>query len=239
MISWSAVIPGSRPSRSRRTWRRGWRPGVWSSTRTRRRIVHLKEGFDFLGFNVRRYRNGKLLIKPSSAAVKRLRRQARRRDAHSARLQRGGGHRRAQPDHPGLGRLLPGQWCPARYSSRWTTTRGSSPTGGHGAPTRGNPKQWVVHRYFGRFNKFRNDRWVFGIRLRDERGSVPHMIKFAWTPIVRHRWSQARRLPTTPTWPPTGPTGDARSNPRWTAITCACSPSRTGAARCAGPPADR
>ena len=26
------------------------------------------------------------------------------------------------------------------------------------------PKRWVTHRYFGRFNKFRNDRWVFGNR---------------------------------------------------------------------------
>jgi RNA-directed DNA polymerase len=36
------------------------------------RIVRLEDGFDFLGFNIRRY-NRKLLIKPSSAAVKRLR----------------------------------------------------------------------------------------------------------------------------------------------------------------------
>src|SRR5919112_4498314 len=35
-------------------------------------IVHLDDGVDFLGFNVRRYR-GKLLIKPSKAAVKRIR----------------------------------------------------------------------------------------------------------------------------------------------------------------------
>jgi RNA-directed DNA polymerase len=35
------------------------------------RIVHLDDGVDFLGFNVRRYR-GKLLIKPSKAAVKRI-----------------------------------------------------------------------------------------------------------------------------------------------------------------------
>src|SRR3954462_6806976 len=35
------------------------------------RIVHLDEGVDFLGFNVRRYR-GKLLIKPSKTAVKRI-----------------------------------------------------------------------------------------------------------------------------------------------------------------------
>ena len=36
------------------------------------RIVHLDDGFDFLGFNVRRYQD-KLLIKPSRAAVRRLR----------------------------------------------------------------------------------------------------------------------------------------------------------------------
>ena len=36
------------------------------------KIVHLGEGFDFLGFNVRRYHR-KLLIKPSKAAIKRLR----------------------------------------------------------------------------------------------------------------------------------------------------------------------
>jgi len=37
------------------------------------KIVHLSEGFDFLGFNVRRYPNRKLLIRPSKAAVRRLR----------------------------------------------------------------------------------------------------------------------------------------------------------------------
>ena len=35
-------------------------------------IVHADQGFDFLGFNIRRYR-GKLLIKPSPAAMKRIR----------------------------------------------------------------------------------------------------------------------------------------------------------------------
>src|SRR6185503_324837 len=39
------------------------------------KIVPLSEGFDFLGLNVRRYRNGKLLITPSPAAVKRLRKR--------------------------------------------------------------------------------------------------------------------------------------------------------------------
>ena len=36
------------------------------------RVVHLDEGCDFLGFNIRRYR-GKLLTKPSNAALRRIR----------------------------------------------------------------------------------------------------------------------------------------------------------------------
>jgi RNA-directed DNA polymerase len=49
------------------------------------RIVHLNEGFGFLGFNVR-YPNRKLLIKPSQAAVKRV----RERLASELRTLRGG-----------------------------------------------------------------------------------------------------------------------------------------------------
>jgi RNA-directed DNA polymerase len=37
------------------------------------RIVPVTEGFDFLGFNLRRYPNGKLLIKPGAMAIKRFR----------------------------------------------------------------------------------------------------------------------------------------------------------------------
>ena len=40
------------------------------------RVVTLDEGFDFLGFNVRRYR-GKLLIKPSKTAARRIRERLR------------------------------------------------------------------------------------------------------------------------------------------------------------------
>jgi RNA-directed DNA polymerase len=39
-------------------------------------VVSLSEGFDFLGFNVRRY-HGKLLNKPSQAAVRRIRERLR------------------------------------------------------------------------------------------------------------------------------------------------------------------
>lgn len=36
------------------------------------KITYIDDGFDFLGFNVRKYKNGKLLIKPSKAGIKRF-----------------------------------------------------------------------------------------------------------------------------------------------------------------------
>jgi RNA-directed DNA polymerase len=43
-------------------------------------------------------------------------------------------------------------------------------------------KKWINDRYFGRFNKFRNDHWVFG-----DRDSGAYLLRFAWTNIVRHQ----------------------------------------------------
>ncbi len=39
---------------------------------TKTNITHIDTGFDFLGFNVRKYKNGKLLIKPAKANIKRF-----------------------------------------------------------------------------------------------------------------------------------------------------------------------
>jgi RNA-directed DNA polymerase len=49
------------------------------------KIGHLAQGFEFLGFHIRRYPNGKLLIKPSPQAVKRV----KQRLADEMRGQRG------------------------------------------------------------------------------------------------------------------------------------------------------
>lgn len=38
-------------------------------SKTKTKITHINEGFDFLGFNVRKYKNGKLLIKPAEANI--------------------------------------------------------------------------------------------------------------------------------------------------------------------------
>jgi hypothetical protein len=43
-------------------------------------------------------------------------------------------------------------------------------------------KHRVVNRYFGSFNRSRQDRWVFG-----GRESGAYLLKFSWTKIVRHQ----------------------------------------------------
>jgi RNA-directed DNA polymerase len=162
------------------------------------KIVHLSEGFDFLGVNVRRYRNGKLLITPSPAAVKRF----RKRLADEMRALRGSNaaaviaaltpiirgwaaYYRGVVSSKTFGELDNYVW---KLTWRWAKRSHS-----------GKPKRWVAHRYFGRFNKFRNDRWVFGNRGGvDERGSIPHLIKFAWTPIVRHQMVTGSASPDDP-----------------------------------------
>jgi RNA-directed DNA polymerase len=59
----------------------------------------------------------------------------------------------------------------------------------------------VVKRYFGRFHKFRNDRWVFGnpAHPRTDRGeNIPHMVRFGWTNIIRHESVAGRASPDDP-----------------------------------------
>ncbi|MGB9047434.1 MAG: group II intron reverse transcriptase/maturase [Pseudonocardiaceae bacterium] len=150
-------------------------------------IVHLTGGFDYLGFNVRRYRHGKLLIKPSDDAVRRL----RKRLANEMRNLRGSNAMaviaRLNPIIRGWAAYYRGVVSSKIFSSldnymwqltyKWAT---------HTHPTK--PKKWIARRYFGKFNKFRNDRWVFGARgATSDRGQTPCLVKFSWTNIVRHQ----------------------------------------------------
>ena len=144
------------------------------------RIVHLSEGFDFLGFNVRRYPNRKLLIKPSQAAIRRV----RERLTSELRTLRGGNAMaviaRLNPIIRGWAAYYRGVVSSRLFSSldhylwhityKWATWRHKN-----------KPKRWIVGRYFGKFNKFRNDHWIFG-----DRDSGAYMVRFSWTAIERH-----------------------------------------------------
>jgi RNA-directed DNA polymerase len=144
------------------------------------RIVCLAEdGFDFLGFNVRRYRS-KLLIKPSKAAIRRVRErlavEMRRlrgsnADAVIATLNpiiRGwAAYYRGVVSSKVFHTLDYQMW---KLTYKWATWRHNN-----------KPKPWIVDRYFGKHNKFRNDRWVFG-----NPDNNTYLVKFSWTDIVRH-----------------------------------------------------
>jgi RNA-directed DNA polymerase len=58
---------------------------------------------------------------------------------------------------------------------------------------RNKPRPWVFARYFGTFNRFRRDRWVFGDRI-----SGAYLHRFAWTGIVRHQIVRYRASPDDP-----------------------------------------
>lgn len=150
------------------------------------RIVHLSEGFDFLGCNVRQYadrstrRGIKLLIKPSKEAVRRLK----------TRLRREWLALRGQPVKAVIGRLNPiirgwanyyrhvvskqvfnsldwWMWGRCVRYARWQHPHKST--------------SWLSGRYWGRWQRQRNDRWVFG-----DPDTGAYLLKFAWTPIRRH-----------------------------------------------------
>jgi len=143
------------------------------------RIVHLDDGVDFLGFNIRRYR-GKLLIKPSKAAVKRI------RERLATEMKDLRGHN-AQMVLVRLNPIIRGwsayyrQVVSARVFNEldsyvWKLTyKWAKWTHPH------KPKHWIITRYFGAFNSSRRDRWVFG-----DRDSGAYLLKFAWTKITRH-----------------------------------------------------
>ena len=139
----------------------------------------LDEGFDFLSFNVRRY-GDKLLIKPSKAAVQRV----RRRLAAEVRALRGANA--AAVIHT-LSPIVRG-W--AAYYQGVVSTETFQNLDNHAWTTLWKwalfrhpkkPKRWVVDRYFGQFHPTRRDRWVFG-----NRDSGAYLPRFAWTKIVRH-----------------------------------------------------
>ena len=155
-------------------------------------IVTLDDGFDFLGFNVRRYR-GKLLIKPSKAAVRRIRerlstemRSLRGTNATTVisklnPIIRGwAAYYRIAVSSDAFHSLDTHLW---RLTYKWAVYSHWN-----------KPKSWIIPRYYGMFNNSRRDRWVFG-----DRQSDAYMQKFAWTRIVRHRMVKGTASPDDPT----------------------------------------
>ena len=156
------------------------------------RVVNLDEGFDFLAFNVRRYQ-GKLLIKPAAAALRRH----RERLAAEMKALRGANVAAV------LQRLNP---IIRGWSAYYRTVVSSRafvklddylwqlPTSGPDGATRTNRTAGWSTSTSASSTRPRNDRWVFG-----DRDSGAYLLRHAWTKIVRHQMVPGRASPDDPT----------------------------------------
>ena len=156
------------------------------------RVVTLDEGFDFLGFNVRRF-HGKLLIRPSKAAVRRIRERLRTEMWSLRGLNARVVIQRLNPIIRGWAAyyrtVVSSEAFAALDDYMWKLTYKWAR---HVHPNKS--AHWAVARYFDRFNKARRDRWVFG-----DRASGAYLRKFAWTRILRHQMVKSRASPDDPT----------------------------------------
>ena len=171
----------------------GWlEPRGLAFSEAKTRIVHLSQGFDFLGFSIRRYPNGKLLTKPGKEAMRRIRERLSNEaiamrganaDALIARLNPiitgWAAYYRIGVSKHAYGTLDAHLW---RLAWKWANF--SHPN---------KPRRWIITRHFGKFNPARQDKWVLGSR---ETGF--YLRKFAWTKIVRHRMAAGRASPDDP-----------------------------------------
>jgi RNA-directed DNA polymerase len=179
------------------TWL-GERGLVLSPEKTK--IVHLTEGFNFLGFNVRLYRapktsrhGYKLLIKPSEPSVKKMRDKLRGR---WHRLQGSNASALTKELNP----LIRGWANYFRIGVAKETFRSLDDWMFHRAVryarrTHSNkPWKWIKTRYWGKLNPKRNDFWVFGDKAKET-----YLLKFSWFKIERHVLVKGNASPDDPT----------------------------------------
>lgn len=162
------------------------------------RIVHLTEGFDFLGFNIRHYKVGntptgyKLLIKPSKKSVhdirKKLKSEWRNLNGTNilAILQRLNPIIRGEANYFRIGVATEtfddlDYWMYVR-ERRWAKLNHPNKSW-----------YWRKTRYWGKLNPNREDNWVFG-----DKHTGGYLIKFAWTKIERHVLVQGMSSPDDP-----------------------------------------
>jgi RNA-directed DNA polymerase len=159
-------------------------------------VTHIDQGFDFLGQNVRKY-HGKMLIKPSKASIRSIRREARRIIRGSGGLTAGQLVQRLNP-------LLRG-W--AQYHRHAVSYRVFQSIDNHiwhrllrWARRRhpGRSSRWVMKRYFLPHEGRRN---VFTGTIRARSGSkTVHLFRTGSVPIRRQILVRGACNPFDPAW---------------------------------------
>jgi len=170
-----------------------------SLSKEKTRIVHLTEGFDFLGFNIRHYkapmtsRSGyKLLIKPSRKSVHKIREKLKTewKALQGANVQ--GVLKQLNPIIRGWANYFRTGVASEIFQSldhwmflkQYHWVRRMHPT---------KSAQWRVKRYWGRLNPKRADNWVFG-----DKPTGGYLLKFSWFSIERHTLVIGRHSPDDP-----------------------------------------
>ena len=163
------------------------------------RIVHLSNGFDFLGFNIRHYKvkntktGWKLLIKPSKDFLKECRSDIREIFLNNV----------GKKVDILIGKINPVIRGKANYMNKVVSSEAFRSLDNYifyrevryvkrSHPNK--PKNWTQDKYWGRLNLQRpNDRWVFG-----NKESGNYILKFAWNKIIRHPLVRQRSSPDDP-----------------------------------------
>lgn len=147
------------------------------------KITHISDGFDFLGFNIRMYRNEnrkKLLIKPSKQSIIKFR--------HS--LKATWKELRGSNTNKVIIKLNPiiqgwaNYYRSAVSSEVFSTMDYYLWNRQYRHANRNHPNKswkWIREKYWGKLCPGRNDKWVFGDKL-----TGAYMYKLAWTPINPH-----------------------------------------------------
>ncbi|MFD9290897.1 group II intron reverse transcriptase/maturase [Streptomyces sp. NPDC060030] len=143
------------------------------------RIVRLEDGFDFLGFTVRKF-DPKTIIKPSLKSIARVKENIRtitrenssvRTDVFIARLNpliKGWStYHRSVVSSDIFTDLDSWMW-----TKTWKWARRRHPR---------KSRAWIKARYYGCFHPTRKDRWILG-----DLASGRYLHKFSWTKIERH-----------------------------------------------------
>jgi len=163
------------------------------------RIVHLTEGFDFLGFTVKHHhapltsRSGfKLLIMPSKTAENRKREELRQTWLGLKGHNLGAVLRKLNPIIRGWGRYYRTVVASEVFARMddWMHRRATR-YAKYMHPKK--PWRWRKQRYWGKLNPERNDHWVFG-----NKGTGAYLLKFSWFKIIRHKLVKGRTSPDDP-----------------------------------------
>ncbi|NET67479.1 MAG: group II intron reverse transcriptase/maturase [Moorea sp. SIO1G6] len=163
------------------------------------KIRNLKEGFDFLGWNFRKYptsarKSGMVtLIKPSKKNIQKFRNEIK----ETFQKLKGGSAKtvvgKLNSKIRGWGNYHSGVAAKETFGKmdgyihwkclRWAKRKHHKKSG-----------KWISQKYFGKLCPGRNDNWVFGEKSLDN----AYMQKLSWIPIQRHTLVQHKNSPDDP-----------------------------------------